>query len=405
MSSKREIKYFCFLISPLLGIYYSIKDIKSKSSLILLFLFSTLWGLSYNIPINREGKFNVDASSYRTIFETEYLNLSFDIWYKDLISYLTFSGDINDFYYQTVFFLVSRFTSNYHVLYMVLAAIFSMFMVKSLKFLVKNENFDISLFSMMVLFLFLNFHIMRIDNLRFPTGLWVAVYMIFKVFIAKNNRYYLLFPLLIFIHSAYYYLLLVIIVYYVLGRFRRLWIVLFIFSCFLSSIMQILIENGFFFIPPFLQHFVGEYLEHSTDDELLRHESNRGFVFYSFYLIISHIYLCMMIFVISLKTNSNAKYLKLINFLLVLYTTTNFLYFIPIFGRRFEALSIPIIAYVWIVYRNNLGCLKKLSYLAPFVFSFQVVMDLYLYANLTIPYFWFFSPIITAPLIISGIIY
>ncbi len=132
-------KVITFLVNPLLGFFYSLRRLNTKSSFYIIALFSLTFGIAFSTPDRRTDSFMLDAADYRADFEN-YTNRGTQYFLWQLESYVTFSGK-SDFYGDTVNFLVSRVTDNYHILFFVLAFVFTFFSLKSLKLFVQEDNF------------------------------------------------------------------------------------------------------------------------------------------------------------------------------------------------------------------------------------------------------------------------
>ncbi len=149
----REIKWILFLISPFIGFIASLKDIKTRSSFSILFLFFFLFGLSFSVGNIRDEQNTNDAVSYRAEFEA-YKNISFDEYIQHFRLFLTFKWPRGDYYFDTVAFIVSRISSNYHIMFAIFAIVFAFFSLKCSKLFIEEDSFDTSISSYILLYIF-----------------------------------------------------------------------------------------------------------------------------------------------------------------------------------------------------------------------------------------------------------
>ena len=170
----KGLKFILFLISPLLSLIYSLNSLNSKSSRVVIFLFCLFFGLAFTVTdIRTEG--SPDGITYRSQFQ-DYHGISKEAYQQTAQEYFTFSGVVKDFYADTMAYVVSRFTDNYHIFFMVIAMVFAFFQIKTLKYLTDNNNFVAGVTCLLLVFLFTFVSIKNINGLRFWTAYWIACY-------------------------------------------------------------------------------------------------------------------------------------------------------------------------------------------------------------------------------------
>lgn len=397
----KAVKLILFLISPLFSFIYSIKNIKTKSSFVYFFLFAVFFGLSFTVTTNRDLHSGFDSPSYRAGFEA-YENKTADHYLSTLDEYLQFDEGRPDLYDQTIYFFVSRITGNYHVMFMVIAAIFAFFALKSFAFFVKDQAFIYSIPCFILAFLFMSNQIFNINNFRFWTAAWMSIYILFNVFVGKNKRFLILSVFLPFMHSAYWMFLVIMVVYFLSGRYTKFWSIAVIISFFISNITLELLNVVGDFIPDFLQSKFQGYTRDEYIDMFNRGGSGFIWVVRIFqFLIRAYLNLLVYLFIRNSKdVINNIKTKGLYQFLLVLITFVNLTIIIPEVGTRFMMLTIPIISYIWLVNFNVYNKYRKVLYFSIVVFSFKL-LGLYVYTFPTFrhydvvlePYFYFSSPI------------
>jgi len=386
-------KVILFLISPFLAFVYSLKRIKTKSSYVVFFLFSIFFGIAFTVQSGKRGDAYIDSVSYRELFE-QYKFVSHQEFIKNFKDFLTFSEGKKDYYFDTVAFYVSRATDNYHVMFMVFAAVFAFFSLKTFKFLTSEDNFDASLSCYILAYLFMINQIFNINGMRFWTAAWIAVYAIFQIFKNNNKKYFLLALTTPFFHGAYWIYIVVIIIAYFLKNYSKLWVVLFFISFLLSNISIDFIQSLTDKLPPFLANMALSY----TDPEYveLRRSVGSGFSWLAeIFNFLVRFYMNFMVYLFirnSEMINNNPKTQNLFSFLLVWMTFVNFTMPVPSLGGRFMTLSYPLIAYIWLV--NFKGKkYTKILYAMPFVFSASIFFQLQYYNMVLDPLFYISSPL------------
>lgn len=386
------IKFVLFLISPLLSLIYSLKSLEKKSSLVYVFLFCVLWGLAFTVSnIRVEG--SPDGVTYRALFE-DYASVSSSEYNDYAQEYFTFESDIKDLYADSVAFFVSRFTSNYHVFFFVIAAVFAFFQLKSLSFLTRHNNYHSNLICLLLVFLFTFIQIKNINGLRFWTAYWIACYALFNLFLRGKKQFLLLIATLPFFHASFIVVWLLVILFFISGRFDRVWTVLLILSLFIGNFSLALVRETATFLPPFLSRFVDYY----ASEEIVSKVGSEGSGFYlldRIFPVLVNIYLFVMLFIIrrERKTIYDTKIRGLLTFTVIIISFSNFAMPIPSLGGRFMALSYPFLAYLWL---DIIGThrYKSFIYVMPVVFIMAIYHLLQAYWQNADTLFYISSPIL-----------
>ena len=128
-------KGILFLINPFLSAIDSLIHIRDKQSQKLLYLWFLVFGAAF-CAVNE----SADSSHW---VEEFYIQSQFT--FSQFTDYLAeyFSGEsyIKDIYSVIVNFIVGRFTTNYHWTYLIYAAIFGFFYIRSIcKFAMSRKN-------------------------------------------------------------------------------------------------------------------------------------------------------------------------------------------------------------------------------------------------------------------------
>lgn len=374
-------KAVLFILSPFLSFLISLRDLSSKSSYCVLIGICLLFGLNYNVTNDRSAEHNLDGSYYRELFERDYVGSVTSV--QDILdNYFSFSSEKNtDVYVDIVSLLVSRFTSNYHLLFLVYAAIFTFFMLKSLKYLLTSTEFQNGSFVCLILvFLFLQNDIFNINGVRFWTAAWISVYSLFKFFLDNKKVYVLLALITPLIHPSFFLFLFLLIFSAVFNnvssKLGTLLLISIIISPFLILLVQLVDYNYF---PVF---FV-RYLDLYTSDVAIREYGERSLS--SMYYIVSTlfraaslVYVNILAVKISKKVTKDSNFYSLSNFLILFIIFCNLTTLFPSIGVRFIVLTYPLIAYLWI---NIFGIKQESAWIKvlPVFFIFALRSKIYYY--------------------------
>ncbi len=367
----KAIKMMLFLVSPFLSFLYALRRIKTKSSYVIILLTFLFFGICFSVPRFHSEK-SFDGTTYRIDFESfKYLTTS--QFYDGLISFLTFNEGKKDYYFDTLAFYISRFSDNYHVLFLFAALIFSFFSLKSFLFFTQEDKFDASLASYLLAYLFMFNQIFNINGMRMWTAAWVAVFAILHLFGKGEKRYIFLLLITPFFHGAFWVLITIVVIAIFLMRYDKVWSVLWLFSFFTSSVIVEIVQDASDYLPFVLQKMVAYY----TDNEYLQLRKERGSGYYwvpRLFGTFVRTYVTFIIFLLiknSAMIKANPKTTNLSLFLLVYATLVNILMPIPSLGGRFFVLAYPIIAYIWLIHFKGV-MYQAVLYLFPFVFGWSL---------------------------------
>lgn len=385
-----EIKIILFLISPFISFLYSLRRLNTKSSYIVIFLSSIFFGIAFNAENGRDVDGGLDSAFYRAKFENyKYIN---EYEFKEnLINFLAFDEGKKDYYFDTIAFYLSRFTENYHIMFMVFSMVFAYFFLKSLKFLTQEEKFDTSVICYILLFLFTFNQIFNINGARFWTAGWIAVYCIFQIYRNKNNKYLLLGLITPYFHGSYWIFVAILFLSKFFKRFEKIWILLFFCSFAASTVAIELVQYSQSYFPTFLSKMIDTY----TDEEFV----NKGWSGFGWLPLIFKnaviVYINLMIFLFikhSKDICKNSKTKDLYLFLLMWVTIFNFLMVVPSLGGRYIQLAYPIIAYIWLVifYEKKYS---KFIMILPFIFLWEIFKYIGYYSLVLDFSFYFSSPL------------
>lgn len=362
------VKYLLFLIWPLAGFIFSLRRLKSKSSHLVIFLFGLLYAFSFKVPFGSTLDMAMDAARYRVKF-ARYFGSSQYQYFQGLEDFFSFEGE-RDYYFDTLAFFVSRFTENYHAMFLVVGLVFAYFAMKSFRFLTSEEKFRFSIACFILAYLFMFKQIFSINGVRFWTAYWIAVYSIFQIHVNKKERFYILALVTPFVHAGYWLFLVILLLGRYFRRFEKVWVILFFISFAVSSVVVEVIQYSIDSLPPVLAQFA----ERKIDPEKFIEE--RGVVQRSFKTGVRVLINIMVILFIrnSKEIKANLKTKNLYLFLLIWMTFANFTMPAPSLGSRFIQLSYPLIAYIWLVNFYKVKYIKFV-YIIPVVFLFDIFIQ------------------------------
>ncbi len=342
-------KIVAFFISPVLGLFASLVRLNTRTSFAILFLSLTFIGLTFTVPEERTEELNFDSITYREDFEAfsddSYVNFN-----SIISSFANFTGG-TDVYSTLLFFTVSRFTANYHILFMFIAIIFSFFMLLCLRHLVSEENYTLSVLCFLLLFLFTICQIQQINAFRFYTAYWIALFALFKIIQENNKKYWILLLITPFVHASFFVIFPIIALYYVLRRSNKLAVVVVLLSLVFSAVAVPIFSWITLHLPENLGGHYGSYL-----NEWYMQEINSGGSGYKWVVRLLELAVRLSVNIAFLfLANKYAKYLadtkckNLYFFAMAMLAFVNFTFKIPSVGSRYVMFLFPLLAYIWLV--------------------------------------------------------
>lgn len=389
----KAIKVILFLVSPFFSFLYSLRNMKTKSSFVVFFLFAVFFGMSFTISEGYNDTTGLDGAYYRDMFEFAKYD-SFRDYMAELDSFFSFNDGKKDYYADTVSFFVSRFSDNYHVMFMVFAIIFAFFSLKSFKILTSEDNFDTSIACFILAYLFMINQIFNINGVRFWTAAWIGVYSILQIFVKDNKHFFPLAFITPFFHGSYWIFIAVLLIAFFLRKFEKFWIVLFFISFFITSFAVDTITSNIDILPPFLAKLATSYTD--TDYIKLRNTTGTGYSWVAdTFKFIEKFYINLLVFLFiknSSTIKSNPKTKNLYLFILVWMVFVNFFMYVPSLGVRYVLLAYPLITYVWLMSFKDFKY-KNVLYAMPVIFSFHFFGMIYnYYPKVLEPIFYFSNP-------------
>lgn len=355
-------KIILFIIYPFGSFLYSLKNAASSSSYLIYFLFGLIFCWHMN-PTS-----HVFTDDFYWIMQRVIDNdFSFDEIWNQFISFISFSEDAPKEVYENILIFISKqFSQNPHLFFVFASVPYLIFMLKSLNKITSDENFTQCKYCFIILLLFvLPRDIITIQNPRFTTGVWIAVFATISFFTVERYRwsYCILILLTPFIHSGFWFYVLIFSTGLLVIHYPKILIFLLYASVPFSYLSYDLLSSLNFSalpLPPTLINWIERYLSEESYDKYVGNKGVSGFfwVQQGFTIFRNTIYLLIPLYLWKYREElkSNPKINRLFNFFLYYYAVINFAQFIPVLGERFFWIVRILSVYLWfkIIYpRHN----------------------------------------------------
>lgn len=375
-----------FFLNPFLSAIVSLKNIRDGVSHRILYLWFLVFGIGFCAM-------NEAADSFRYV--EEFMMESQYSWGRYLLEvkeWATFESNIKDIYTLTVNVLVGKFTSNYHWTYLIYAAVFGFFYIKSLKIFLKHQMVkkEIVFYALLFMFCYSN-PIFNINGVRFWTAAWIGVYVALNLFVERKYRMIPLLILMPLVHGSSVIWVVIMLAAIILSRFQKVTIGLYLASSFVSAVSYLNILNDYsYMLPQFMQNQIWSYTESEMALERLAGISEYGAAYADFLIALPgyfQILLCILLILNRKEIYQNKKAGILMTVMLALAAITNFLSGIPSMGR-FQAFVIPFLVIVWSMNHDILKKYDRYFYAVPILYAYSLlywyrhmsgVTELYLY--------------------------
>lgn len=364
-------KLTLFLLNPFLSAISSLKNIRDGVSHRILYLWFLVFGIGFCAVSEAADSFRYVEDF---IIESRY---SFAQYMAEIRDYLTFETNIKDIYTLSVNYFVGQFTRNYHWTYLIYAAVFGYFYIKSLKIFIRHQKVtnDIVFYVLLFMFCYSN-PIYNINGVRFWTAAWIGVYVTLNLFVEKDYKKTPLLVLMPLIHGSFVIWVVIMAIAFLLRRFQMVVILLYIASSFISVVSYLNILNDYsYLLPQFMQNQIWSYTESEMALERLAGHTEYGAAYADFLIALPgyfNIFLSYLLIINRKKINRDKNASRLLTTMLALAAVTNFLSGIPSMGR-FKALVIPLLVIVWSTNYANLSKYNKYFYVVPFIYAYSLL--------------------------------
>lgn len=189
-------QFWLFMFWPFLSLVFSFINYRQVNSKNIIWLFTIFLGATFY--------FSESDDSARYILQLEkFSKLNFSDFYE---TELKFDGNFKlDFIQPLINFLVSRFSTDGHVLYMVYGAIFGFFYSRNIAYLLERFETKIkpeSLAYLIIFVCYMPFHTM--NGFRFNTSVHIFIYGLIHFIIYPKKMYGIFFIVsTIFLHDTF----------------------------------------------------------------------------------------------------------------------------------------------------------------------------------------------------------
>jgi hypothetical protein len=191
------------MISPILGLFYGLRNLDHKGKHLVLIIFGLFYGLLLNYS---EG---ADAGAYARLAESYYY-LGWDTFVDRFIGILTLSpedGSPSDLYIHILCGIAGSMFSSTSFLFALVGAVYGYFYGSALLKVIDFSNSKLKKISFLTFMLILLFVIHRsfdsMQTIRSWTGMWVLFNGVFGYYKTNNKKYLLLIMISPFFHLMY----------------------------------------------------------------------------------------------------------------------------------------------------------------------------------------------------------
>lgn len=371
MQPLKAIKIGALVINPFFAFLLSLRDLKSRSSFLVLAVFFILFGLAFT-PVNEA------ADSYRYAWDFSYFAMNPERNLDHAIS-VFFSSDYDsqsefkDIYIYVMYYVSSIIGGrNVHILFMLFAIVFTFFCLNSFKYITRDKQYVYCLPVYILTFLFLySNNIFNINGVRFWTASWIGVFIWFKVLVDKKYLYALGLLILPLVHISYSLFIIFSVIAFILKGRTHLLSIAFVVSFFFSEIGLMVLDSYQSYLPQTAQNMMWSY---TVSDVAQRRMSGADMMYEPLYAKIftalPRIYEMLLIFFLILKSKA-IENKKIFGFTLGYFSAANICSLIPSMARFF-IVGCPLVVYLWV---TNLQQLKRywwFLYLMPIAYCYSV---------------------------------
>lgn len=347
------IKCLLLIAWPVGAFLFALLRPGSRSSYVVYFIFGLLF--AWNMEFQGGLPYDYDIVHIIERFENQRHMTSAELG-RLIESFFDGTAEEKDLYNIFINWITQQFSSSYHTMYVIAGIPYLLLMLGSLHTITSSPKFKAGLSGLIVMFLFiLPKDIFSLQNFRFATATWMAIYSLIFYFKTKKVKYAILLLITPLIHSSFFFLDAIFLLYLILTKYKfthRLIIILFYCSipfAFLDSSYLHFFDVSI--LPLYLQEWASYYITPEAVE-----------AFGTFNLTTSRLYLICNIGKIVLyalggilmikeqkRTSETGNMPKLLLFYLIFAAITNYCQFIPVLGFRFWDVSRIFFIYVWFV--------------------------------------------------------
>jgi hypothetical protein len=330
--SNSKYYLYLFLIWPFLAFLLALKNYSHNESRKVVYIFLVYIGLTF--VITKTGY--VDAAGYAIKLRAN-AALPFTDFFK-IVGGLYTSDTSVDFVEPLISFIISRFTSQYCVLFAAYAALFGFFYLKSINLLYNRiqENSGWNVLIHLAFFTAI-LPITAINGVRMWTAAWIFFYGAYYVILYRDARYFIVSVSAAFVHFSFLSANAVLMIYFFAGNRNYIYLPLALASFVLPRLIAPVFQSLSVILGGAFQRRYDSYS--GTDYIAARQQASQEaawFLKIGYDMVLY--YLLLTIVVIQFRSDSLMKEKSernLFSFLLLFLSFVNFGSAIPSFGGRF----------------------------------------------------------------------
>ncbi len=337
-----------FLLWPFASLVNAISHYKRPSSRNVVWLFGAFLGFTFVLSST-----GIDA--YRIAERLELLKNS-DINFQTFSTLLYSEEGYADVFVPLTTYLVSLFSFDYRVLFLIFGLVFGYFYSRNIWFLIDRKEQRFNSFSILLILSFaLSISFWDIGG-RWFIAAQIFLFGAFNVLFKKNSSGFLITGLSFLFHWAFLIPNLILVLYKVLGNRPKIYFTFFVLSFFVDFFQ--LNELGNYFsnlAPDFIAGRSTYFHENYAEIRSLAETETAWYI--KGHKLIIHVYLSITISYL-FKKNQLAKIKplfanNLLNFSLVFYGIINIFSVIPSFERFYALGNLVLIAFIFLFIQKN----------------------------------------------------
>lgn len=357
------------MLTPLLSLFISLKNIKSSWAKNVIWAFTVFYGFTFTIT---EKNAKSDINRYiRWFYDMRNSNMEFD----EFLGLLYVDKNYADLLQPLLTFTISKLTDNHAWLLAGFGFIFGYFYSRNLAFVVErlNGKYNGKIMFLLVI-LALVVPIWNINGFRFWTATHIFIFGLLRLIYDRKKIYIIPILLTVFVHYSFMLPVSLTLLYLIIGDRLKIYFYLFIISFFVTEINvgSAISNTTSSFLPEIFVERSAGYLsddsENSTiNQEVAKTEAQVNRSWYAiFYLkalnwaITAHL---IFIFFYCKKTiEDNAQLRNLLSFLFYFFACSNVLSLVPS-GVRYVVISMLISMFIIVLFIQELSNLEKYTLL------------------------------------------
>ena len=336
-SSQNKIyAYLVFLIWPFFSFFMAFYDYRKSWSKNLVWLFVAFY--AYSMVISDEG---MDASRYRD----QFIEISASAGTTNSIVADIYADDSQtvDYLKPLLDQIVSSFTTNYKILFLIYGLIFGFFFSRNLWLLLDRAEHKITKISILLLIVFVIINpIWNINGFRFWTAAQIFVYGNLLYFLEGNRKGILITLTAFLVHFSFLLPSAILLLYMIMGNRLTLYFYFFLASLFITELNLEAVRNNLFFLPTVYMNRAENYVSEEYKEKLTENLKNANWyaqvrvsaLKYSIYVFLIYLFWKGRIIMIREKRLYN-----LFSYVLLFYAIANVISYIPSVGRFISVVS------------------------------------------------------------------